>query len=337
MDSSIDRQTVSQKISKIESIDGLRAVAALAVVLSHGFYLHNGQVNYLGFKLINAFFYSHGISAVLIFFMLSGLCIHLPVANGKPFKIGAFFIRRSLRILPTLIVAYGFIYYLKLLRPSVDFDAPTWSLWVELFYYAIYPLLYIISTKITTTNLLLSSISLSIFATCLLSFPTNFHGGNNVFYNAMMGLCYWIAGMFLAELIAKKKEPKFPRFLLSMNLSALRALVVLLDAAAYTLYHLYKLPYTVSLASISPLLFLYVYREIGETKFNYILINIGIFSYSLYLFHQPIMQLLNSVDSEFTTSVSALIVVIAACYIPYFLVEKPSIQIIQKLKLRNII
>jgi peptidoglycan/LPS O-acetylase OafA/YrhL len=337
MVSLIEQQTASEKTSKIESIDGLRAVAALAVVLSHSFYLHNGQVNYLGFKLINAFFYSHGISAVLIFFMLSGLCIHLPIANGKPFKIGAFFIRRSLRILPTLIVAYGFIYYLRLLKPSVDFDAPTWSLWVELLYYAIYPLLYIISTRISTINLSLISISISVSATCLLNFPTNFHGGNNILYNALMGLCYWIAGMVLAEIIAKKKEPKLPRFLLLINLGILRSLLVLLDAAAYTLYHLYKLPYTVSLASISPLLFLYVYKEIQETKFNYIFVSIGIFSYSLYLFHQPIMQLLNSVDSEFTTSISALVVVIATCYIPYLLIEKPSIEVIKKLKLRNII
>jgi peptidoglycan/LPS O-acetylase OafA/YrhL len=324
--------SIKQTTSKIESIDGIRGLCALAVVLSHTFYLHNARIDLLGFKLITAVICAHGISSVLIFFMLSGLCIHLPVASGKKLNIGSFFVRRGIRILPTFIATYCLISYLKLNIKTVDFDAPTWSLWVEMIYYAAYPMLYFISSKITTQKLLAISIAISIAATCLLGFPRNFHGGNNIFQNAMMGLAYWVAGMLLAEILTKQQELKFPKFLLEIELWKLRALLILLDVAIFSFYYLFKLPYTVSFAIISPLLFLYVCREIRETRFNVLLTHIGIFSYSLYLFHQPLMQLLNYIDPEFSSGISALIFVIAICYIPYLLIEKPSIAIIQRLK-----
>ncbi len=327
MDNSIKPTT-----SKIESIDGIRGLCALAVVLSHTFYLHNARIDLLGFKLISAVVCAHGISSVLIFFMLSGLCIHLPVASGKKLNIGSFFVRRGIRILPTFIATYCLITYLKMSIKTVDFDAPTWSLWVEIIYYTIYPMLYFISSKITTQRLLLISIVISISATCLLGFPRNFHGGNNIFYNAMMGLAYWVAGMLLAEILTTQKELKLPKILLKIELWKLRTLLIAIDVSIFSLYYLFKLPYTISFAIVSPLLFLYVCREIRETKFNDFLTHVGIFSYSLYLFHQPIMQLLNYIDPEFSSSISALVFVVFICYITYLLIEKPSIAIIQRLK-----
>jgi peptidoglycan/LPS O-acetylase OafA/YrhL len=147
--------------------------------------------------------------------------------------------------------------------------------------------------------------------------------------NVSFGIAYWVAGMMLAEILVKNRKLISPQLLLKSNIWWLRALMVGVNVLIYILYQKFKFPFTSGYDCVIVLLFYYTYREIRETKFSPFLINIGIFSYSLYLFHQPIMQLVNILDTGFATHISAFTFVRIACYLPYIMLEKPSIMFIQ--------
>ena len=98
------------------AFDGLRAIAALAVLLHHaGFQTGYGPNRYLGELL------AHGDAGVSIFFLISGFLLYRPFANAhlsgrKPTAADRFFWRRFLRIFPAywvaligIFVLFGFV------------------------------------------------------------------------------------------------------------------------------------------------------------------------------------------------------------------------------------
>lgn len=110
---------------RLTALDGIRALAALAVLVYHvavetGAALHDG---FLGALL------SRGDVAVPVFFTLSGFLLYLPHARAviegtaAP-RAGAYLLRRALRILPAywLVVAVA----LPLWSPEHVTDAATW-------------------------------------------------------------------------------------------------------------------------------------------------------------------------------------------------------------------
>lgn len=110
---------------RLAALDGIRALAALAVLVYHvavetGAALHDG---FLGALL------SRGDVAVPVFFTLSGFLLYLPHARAviegtaAP-RAGAYLLRRALRILPAywLVVAVA----LPLWSPEHVTDAATW-------------------------------------------------------------------------------------------------------------------------------------------------------------------------------------------------------------------
>ncbi len=108
---------------KLLFLDGLRGLAALYVMIGHsrwllwegfteGYVKHPGEYHFFGKILVyflSAFTYGH--EAVLFFFVLSGLVIHLKYSiklksnGGYQFEFGPYFIKRVKRIYPPLIYA----------------------------------------------------------------------------------------------------------------------------------------------------------------------------------------------------------------------------------------
>ena len=125
----------------VKGLDSLRFILAFIVLLSHYpnpyvIYLkslNNFILNYLGSIVDSGFC---GVGAVIAFFVLSGFVIHLP--NTKEFKnVYSYFTRRYIRIgAPLLIIG------LLSLRLNCFEAIPIWSLYCEIIYYTIYPLLY---------------------------------------------------------------------------------------------------------------------------------------------------------------------------------------------------
>ncbi len=108
---------------KLMFLDGLRGLAALYVMIGHsrwllwegyseGYLKHPDQYNLVGkFFVYFLSLFTFGHEAVLFFFILSGLVIHLKYSmklkanSGYQFEFGQYFIKRVKRIYPPLIFA----------------------------------------------------------------------------------------------------------------------------------------------------------------------------------------------------------------------------------------
>ena len=89
---------------RLEGIDGLRAFAALWVVLFHIHAFSGEQLPGIGLVLRS------GSTGVSLFLILSGLCLYLPFAGGRDglFRTGGFFARRCRRLMPAYYTALIF-------------------------------------------------------------------------------------------------------------------------------------------------------------------------------------------------------------------------------------
>src|SRR5262245_19142466 len=137
-------------MSRIPAVDSLRIVCAFIVL---GLHLSGLPIYGLVTRLIH-FAPEHrtafealttlnraafdGAAAVIVFFIISGICIHWPVRD-RPLDVRAYLARRFVRVgLPMVIAilvalaAFGELGFL---------DAVLWSLYCELIYYGLYPLL----------------------------------------------------------------------------------------------------------------------------------------------------------------------------------------------------
>lgn len=108
--------------SRIAYLDGMRAVAAVYVVLFHATsMLGRGST---GLSKILQVLFQFGHEAVAIFIVLSGYCLMLPVARGGlgklPTSLGTFLARRAFRILPPYYAALGMSLCLLWAIPSLN-------------------------------------------------------------------------------------------------------------------------------------------------------------------------------------------------------------------------
>ena len=130
---------------EIKGLDTLRFVAAATVALSHGAAFPLGDWLGKGSPparlLVGAYDVSFdGVAAVIVFFVISGFCIHHGPASGAPFRVLPFWTRRGVRILGPLIGAYALAKALGAAATGA-LEVVLWSIYCELIYYALYPLL----------------------------------------------------------------------------------------------------------------------------------------------------------------------------------------------------
>ena len=178
-----------------KNLDGLRAIAAMAVVFRHiaSWIPSEGSFNEFIKKLLS-FSYQGGKYGVIFFFILSGFLIsyllfHEQKINGR-IKIGRFYMRRILRIWPLyyLTVLIGFyiypvfvpeaiisaseIYYWLFLTnfdhiyhggPELGILGVQWSVAVEEQFYLFWPLIFLIRNNKVKISVFLVLIVLSEF------------------------------------------------------------------------------------------------------------------------------------------------------------------------------
>ena len=128
----------------IYGLDAVRFVAALWVFFSHGGVpqIEEFVDKSVPLGMVIAGVYNNlwsGPAAVIVFFVVSGFVIHYPYTDNKPINLVQFFIRRYIRIcIPLLII----LLIVRELGLSMNLlDAVTWSLYAELIYYSLYPLI----------------------------------------------------------------------------------------------------------------------------------------------------------------------------------------------------
>ncbi len=336
------------KINWIKGLDSLRFILALTVLLSH---LHVTEIlsssDSIFLKLLkpligNAFV---GVAAVIAFFVISGIVIHLPYkGKTKVEQPVSYLLRRYLRIgIPMIaVIVFAFVFNLK-----VEIF-PFWSLYCELFYYTIFPLLLLAIRKYGIDKVLIISFILSyilvlVFSNNLSDFihQNKIYDGNywqlGVLKTCIVGLPCWLLGVKIAEELNTINKQSIS----SRKVYLIRLCVFI---AAFTCsvarFHL-SLSYLLSLNLFAILAYYWIKSEIifwKDRKPIRFLENVGKWSYSLYLCHALGIVMITHIFSDraftFYMLLLQLISSLIISYIFYLLVEKPGHQLVRKIKLR---
>ncbi|MBC7400096.1 MAG: acyltransferase [Mucilaginibacter sp.] len=316
-------------------VDSIRFVLAFIVMLSHFDNVYAEAlkrsaflpVKAVGVFLANAF---DGTSAVIAFFIISGFVIHYPCKNGIN-NLLQFWVRRFFRILMPLAI---------ILTAGTAFGHPektvTWSLYCELIYYAIYPLLLKINFSWTTKFIAAWIVAALII--CITSYHdvfafikqtnNNYQGyywqfGNYVTW--IIGLPCWLLGVLIAENIDQLKTVAFSK-------------VVLYRLAVFTIscfccfgkFHLH-LSYLLTMNVFALILYKWLQTEIVYFKNkqpNLMLERMGKFSYSMYLCHPLVLVLLKQyIELNNGTYLLIVALTVLLAHVFYLLIERPSHQL----------
>jgi peptidoglycan/LPS O-acetylase OafA/YrhL len=326
-----DEVTIDKpQMQHIRGFDTLRFCLALWVVFSHfGFFpLVDGidKTQFLG-KLISGLFNNivSGPAAVIVFFVISGVCIHFPYRGQKKLAVFPYFTRRYIRIVTPMLAA------ILLARPlgielTLLSNSILWSLLAEEIYYALYPLLLLAQRRIGWGPIILTAYVLAVIV--IIRGPvTGEYIAYGPYLNWMVGLPCWLLGCYLAEHLESvwKLAPSRRRitgwrlgmWLLSSLCSVLR------------FHSPIKYPWTLTLFAV--VVYFWLRQEIAYYRSHNppaALEKAGKWSYSIYLFHMhayAIYVLL--VPLYFGPTLNWAICmsfILLACYAFYRVVEKPS-------------
>lgn len=345
---------------RLAGVDGLRAAAALWVVLFH---VRVFSTAHLPFAPLD-FFARSGSTGVSLFLVLSGFCLYLPFAGGRQarFKAGAFFVRRARRLLPAYYVSIGLALALNLvgggalgfgpmsvgdvawqlgthltlihtLFPSTFYalNGAYWSLGLEWQLYLALPLLIVGMRRFGLAPTLVAAIGVNVVyrvALALIASQGLVHSAllqTVVLPNLLPGRwAEFVLGMVAAELYARGAVDRMPA-LAGYAWIPMMGLAVLADRLPVS-----HLAYGTAFA----MLVVAVLKErslVGRLFSWRPLVGLGIMSYSLYLVHQPIIQAAAHVlrfdahlgpTATFGALVALLPAVLAVAWALFVLVER---------------
>jgi len=283
-----------------------------------------------------------GTPAVIVFFVISGFCIHLPFRGAAKIDVARYYLRRYTRIL--IPVAGALVIYrlvgMHLIfwgEHSVLWESPLWSLACEEIYYAMYPLLRWCRNKIGWRILLPASFALSVPIAA-----THPHAGNwhvfGPFGTAMMLLPVWLLGCLLADQAESLTEARpffsiwFWRFLAWLG-------CWVSEMAHFKL----GVSYTQTMVWFGVLAYFWVRQEIAHGKSNSpnrFLVAGGAWSYSLYLMHEQGGRLFESFHLPSLGRIPDWFLLMASSlffsYVFYALVERPSHKLARRIKVRTV-
>jgi peptidoglycan/LPS O-acetylase OafA/YrhL len=341
---------MSQSIQYRPEIDGLRALAVIAVVIYHAELMLNGKAMLPG-----------GYLGVDIFFVISGYLITKIIVNeiqGNKFSIVKFYIRRSRRILPALFVMMlisvplswkyllpaDYIEYSQSIISTLFFssniffwleagyfDSPneikplihTWSLAVEEQFYLFFPLLLIV-LKSSSRQKILFIVILGFFFSLAAAQLSSVHYPSGNFYLLPTRGWELLAGSILA-LTAGFSYTSKP---LNQVISALALAMILIPMYMFTADTAHP-----SLLTLIPVVgTCIIIANNNQSSITYkflsakLLVGIGLISYSLYLWHQPILvfsRLEFGANFDLAEKIIAILLSVFFAYISWRLIETP--------------
>jgi peptidoglycan/LPS O-acetylase OafA/YrhL len=294
----LDRTTTDHRV---RGLDAMRFVAAIWVVLSHvgapRFLDGLDRTNFVVFALKGALGVLFcGPAAVMIFFVISGFCIHYPYAAGIPFKLAPYLVRRYIRIALPMLAAMVLSSIVGD-DPVIYFSAVLWSLVAELMYYTIYPLLRMLLARVGMNPILAGSYAVSVFVVLFVFAPNGFavYGWG---LNWLVGLPCWLLGVKLAgEWSAGKDSRDASAIAMGSTIWKWRLFVWALSSACSVLNFHSPIGYAWTLPWFALVAFAWLRREIARAnciRAPWAMLEwAGTWSYSIYLVHMPADSLLS--------------------------------------------
>ncbi|MEJ8572820.1 acyltransferase [Microbaculum marinum] len=317
-----------QSMSHVRGLDSLRFVAAAIVALSHGAtfparqYFDSGSGIERAIGAANELAFN-GSAAVLVFFVVSGFCIHYPVTQGMDLRAGPFWVRRTIRVGVPLIVMIAIA---ELIGPTAAaaLTVILWTLYCELIYYALYPVLRKIIDRVGLSLVLVVSTVIS-FSIILSDWETLFYWEYSIWLTWLVALPVWLLGCLVAERMATVRRPD-P----GATIWHWRAAVWMYSVASLAFFHHGGIQIG-NPALLLPFGFLaaaWVEREIACFQYRQpfaILEWAGRWSFSLYLVHNVVIALLPLGDTHLVADwLVRVVAIVVASLAFYWVVERPS-------------
>jgi len=322
-----------------KEIDGLRAIAVLPVILFHA-------------KIPG---FSGGFIGVDIFFVISGFLITsiiIKEISENKFSIVNFYKRRARRILPALsgvllvttLAAYilmpaSFLEnYSKSLVSVVTFSSNiffyltnnyfstsadlkpllhTWSLAIEEQFYFIFPLMLVVFWPIGKKRLISSIVLISVLSLILSQYLAMNNFTNANFYFISSRAWELLSGSIIAFMpLQQYKIPSQTRNLLS----SIGLLLIAFSIFVFNQHTPFPGFYTLLPVLGTSLILIFCNTKIliGRLLASKILVAIGLISYSLYLWHQPLLAFLR-LKTVGEPSIEAIVMMIFFSFVLAFL------------------
>jgi len=314
-------------------IDGLRAIAVLCVLFFHlDISLFSG-----GFVGVDVFFTISG-------FLISGIIIRELVAG--PFSFKNFYIRRALRILPAYLflllccIITGYILltpiaYKELIESAIAssvflsniyflvtqggyfssaaHELPllhTWSLSVEEQFYLIMPIVFVLWFKIKSNKFKIIALFIIFFISLIISYFLTSFNQKVAYYIVLTRIFEFLLGSILAFLAILSPDKIVLKTKLS-NILFLISIAMLLFSAIFIDS---TVPFP-SVTAVVPCLATAILILVGynpkcishKVLGNRLLVAVGLISYSLYLWHWPLVAYAKYIGIEFTITVQLTI------------------------------
>jgi peptidoglycan/LPS O-acetylase OafA/YrhL len=305
-----------------------------------------------------------GSIGVPVFFVISGYCIHRSEAKktaagpgGRALGLKSFYLKRFIRIYPLLAAALiltsvfdalsagfapgnvslgdnsGGSFLINLFAMQGIFgktygsNGPLWTLSIEIQFYLVYPLLFWALAKLgwKTVFLLIAAINVASY----FLFERN---GITIFTSYYLS---WCLGAYLAEFKLREDGAAAPRNNKTLFIAS-AALIFLVSCAVF-----FRSKYiSFQLWALSFSMFLYAVLDYNPPAGFAVqaLKKVGDFSYSLYIIHLPFVILLMSLvfhgerQSNIFVSFALMIGLFPFAYLVYACVERPSLNLLKKLK-----
>ena len=309
------------KTNRILFYDYARFFAIFGVIAVHSY-----QINYSG--IIPGEIYSSGRFGVLLFFLISGSTIWITynsIRKKSDNPNTVFYLRRFFRIVP-LFVFMGIYYFFKdgsalinILNPlsglhpvNLNLIAGAWSIWNEMYFYLIFPVYF----YIRKSNI---SLVLSLLFFCLISFLINLRllgwGASENYLNDFDYFNFFT--QFLCFVVGVEYAAKnFKKIILSVGVYLITGLIFKYHYFSSYIFVADKgAVHWIAIISIACLVFLLIVKFITENKrFNHnnflsrLLVRLGRVTYTSYMIHFVIIDILKNHLSNNTAEINTLII-----------------------------
>jgi peptidoglycan/LPS O-acetylase OafA/YrhL len=323
-------------MKRVLPISSLRFVLAMWVVLGHFFppILHDKQHS-LPLVAARAFLNNsvNGQAAVIVFFIISGFCIHFPNRKGLAIRSWKmYFTRRYVRILIPMTVAIALSVPLGM-KFGLFSDSILWSLLCEEIYYLLYPGLLTLRDSFGWRNLLIAAWSLSLLVILT-------HPGARYFLSFGPALTWalflpcWLLGCRLAERLDSLSALPVSAPQIWMWRVGIWAISV--AASAVSFHTPIGFPWTLNLFALPAVCWvereIRFYRAGRDPKFE----SLGEASYSIYLTHVHGMAFLyllplSNILGPWSLWFGGMFFCGSFATLFYWLVERPSHQLARRL------